>query len=986
MSKDPRHRVPGRAGSSFTRALAVTTFLLALGGATPALAQWRVQGIPFDSTATGQNSLHAVTDGRHGFIAAWIDTLSGVPAIRCQRVDSTGSVRWTPGGVLVRANARGLSGLAMASDGRNGALLAWVDSAAAGQARVRVQRVKPDSVLQWVVDGLVVDTTATDTLQGTPAVDSDGLGGAVVAWVDGRAVGGDPNDNDEIYVQRVDSTGVRLWTDGGVRTRDDGGDDDNSLPRVLGDGAGGGWVSWQDPAPSARVFVQRFDASGVAQWVGGGGPLDPSVSTPNGTSDLLMARGQGSSLMLAWFATGGGGAIRGATLSSSGALSTPGDLLGSWNFPPRSLVGRGASAFYLVSASGTEVRGIAVTSAGVASGSPLTIATEPLLDASSNVSAVPDGDGGVYVTWASAGVARARHLVAAGTSDWGPTPLTSGITPAQAYPVPVAGGDLLVAWVDDRNAATTGPDLYAQRVAPNGVTGTYFRILATVAAGNGAFSTGGGRTWVREGDSLRVRFMGTGGHRVSQTVVGATNLGPVPNYTFHDVTADSTLQASFSNAAATTQVTAVASAYRAFSIPFTLSNPAVSSAFANLMPYDPVRWRLGHWEADDSTYLEPSGALASIVPGAGYWFIGLKDTTLSFSGTPVAEAQFNLPMLGGPVSGRGWTQFGSPFRFPVAVSQLRLSLGADVPITDPGNTFTDPQVLEWNPSTSTYGAVSVLLPDRAYWLWRQSAAALTLRFPFEWNPVATGGLAPSLATLGDWAVGVTARSGEREAHVTFGAAPVAPGRWNRLSTHALPGGPGDALSLVARVSDWGEDNGEYASVFRPDAAALAWEFDASAAGGLAEATLSFAFTNLPADRRVVVSEPATGWSRDVTADVSVPLVLSAIPRRLRLEVLSGGPVAPDAPLATALRAAGPNPFRESATLSFSLARGGPLRWDVFDLAGRRVVSGTRTLDAGEHALTWDGRDEAGRRVEPGLYLLRWQADGRSGTARLVRTD
>lgn len=986
MSKDSRHRVPGWPGSSFTRALAAAGLMLALGQSAAIAAPWRLDGAPVDSSATGQTNLRAVTDGRAGLIAAWIDTLTGVPAIRCQRVDSTGAVRWTTGGVLVRANARGVSGLAVAPDGRNGILLAWVDSAAAGQARLRVQRVKADSAAQWTAGGIVVDTTSADTLQGTPAIDSDGAGGAIVAWVDGRAVA-DNNDNDKIYVQRFDSTGVRLWTAAGVRTRYDGGDDDNTSPRVLGDGSGGAWVSWQDPAPSARVFIQLFDAAGAPQWITAADPLDPSVSTPNGSSDLFMSRVPGSSsLMLAWFETGGGGSIRGAILTVAGSLGSPGTLLGTWNFPPRALVGRSTNAFYLVSASGTEVRGITINSAGAATGSSLTIATESLLDASSNVSAVSDAVGGVNVTWAAAGVARARHIVPAGTSDWGPTALTTGVTPAQTYPVPVPGADLLVAWIDGRNTAT-GPDLYAQRVSPSGVTGTYYRIFATVASGNGAFSAGGGRTWVRQGDVLSVRFTGTGGHHVDSTLVGGIFLRAVPNYTFHDVKADSTLQAWFSNAAVGTQLVAPANFYRAFSVPATLSPATISSLFASWMPYDPVRWRLGHYEANDSTYLDPqtTPALTSIVPGAGYWFIGLKDTTLAFSGTFVPETQYSLPLHRSP-GGKGWNQFGSPFRFPLAVSQLRLSSGPNVPISDPANVLTDPQVLEWNPGSETYGAVSVLYPGRAYWLWRQGATAFSLLFPFEWNPVATGGLEPQLATLGDWAVGVTARASEREASLVFGAAPVAAGRWNRLSTHALPDGPGDALKLVARVSDWGADNGDYASVFRPDAGSLAWEFDASAASGLTESALSFAFTNLPADRRVVLSEPATGWSREVAADESVPLVLSAGPRRLRLEVLAGAPVTPSTPLATALRAAGPNPFRESATLSFSLARGGPLRWDVFDLAGRRVVSGARTLDAGEHVVTWDGRDAGGRRVEPGLYLLRWQADGRSGTARLVHTD
>ena len=976
MSKDPRHRVPGAPGSSFTRALAVACLAVA-AASSAAIAAWSPSGYPF-STANGeQSSLRAVTDGRGGFIAAWIDTNGGTPRIFSQRVDSTGATQWTAGGVLVNSTFTGLADLTAAPDGANGLLLAWTADRAVARKNVYVQRLNASGAAQWGANGLLVDPTSVDTLQGSPSIAADGSGGAIVAWVENRG-----NTDDDVFVQHIASDSARAWLAGGVGVDSTNGDD-QANPRVLGDGTGGAWVSWEDVAGPTRTFFQRYNSSGAAQWTAGG-----VTPTSNATQSLYahMARISGSdSLLIAWTQVGPA-QIRGAKVTPAGVFLAASDVLETSSLLPVGLVALPGGASLLVFASGSQIRSVAVTSAGSV-GSATTLASSQTLDATSNITVVADGTAGLYVVWSSAGTAYARHVTSAGSSDWaGPVALTSGVTPAQSRPVAVGGFDLLAAWVDDRNAGTTGLDLFSQRVSPSGVTGQYFRINATLA-GTGLFTAGGGRTWVRQGDSLRVSWAGNGGNnRVSQAVVGGTTFGPVPNYTFHNVAGDSTLAATVSNTAVTTQLAAVAGSYRAFSAPFTLTSPAVSAAFANLMPYDIARWRLGHWEADDSTYLEPSGALASIVPGAGYWFIGLKDTTLSFSGTPVAEAQFNLSMLGGPVSGRGWTQFGSPFRFPVAVSQLRLSNLPSAPITDAGNTFTDPQVLEWNPGSSTYGAVSTLLPGRAYWLWRQSAAAVTLRFMFEWNPVATVGLAPSLATLGDWAVGVTARSGEREAHLVFGAAPVAPGQWNRLSTHALPGGPGEALSLVARVSDWGEDNGDYASVFRPDAGSLAWEFDASATSGLTESALSFAFTNLPAGRRVVLSEPATGWSREVEADASVPLVLSANPRRLRLEVLAGGPVTPSTPLVTALRAAGPNPFRESATLSFSLARSGPLRWDVYDLAGRRVVSGTRTLDAGEHALTWDGRDDAGRRVEPGLYLLRWQADGRSGTARLVRTD
>jgi hypothetical protein len=83
-----------------------------------------------------------------------------------------------------------------------------------------------------------------------------------------------------------------------------------------------------------------------------------------------------------------------------------------------------------------------------------------------------------------------------------------------------------------------------------------------------------------------------------------------------------------------------------------------------------------------------------------------------------------------------------------------------------------------------------------------------------------------------------------------------------------------------------------------------------------------------------------------------------------------------------LRATRPNPFRERATIPFSLASAAPVSAAVFDVTGRRVrlLADGRLREAGEHELRWDGRDDQGRRVAPGLYACRVQA-GSSAAAR-----
>lgn len=78
----------------------------------------------------------------------------------------------------------------------------------------------------------------------------------------------------------------------------------------------------------------------------------------------------------------------------------------------------------------------------------------------------------------------------------------------------------------------------------------------------------------------------------------------------------------------------------------------------------------------------------------------------------------------------------------------------------------------------------------------------------------------------------------------------------------------------------------------------------------------------------------------------------------------------------------PNPFAESVTIPFTLARTTEVELAVFDMLGRRVAvleAGFRT--AGAHETVWRGTDEEGRMLAPGIYVVRLTAAGQ----RLSRT-
>ncbi|MFH0778560.1 MAG: hypothetical protein V2A71_08020, partial [Candidatus Eisenbacteria bacterium] len=136
----------------------------------------------------------------------------------------------------------------------------------------------------WRENGNPVCTARGDQ-QSVGAV-SDGTGGAIVTWYDGG-----------ILAQRVDSSGVVLWREGGVVLSSTPG---SELPDVASDGLGGAVVTWSDlrSGTNLDVFAQRVDASGKVLWAGDGVPICTTSCTercrgivPDGTGGAGVTRG-----------------------------------------------------------------------------------------------------------------------------------------------------------------------------------------------------------------------------------------------------------------------------------------------------------------------------------------------------------------------------------------------------------------------------------------------------------------------------------------------------------------------------------------------------------------------------------------------------------------------------------------------------------------------------------------------------------------------
>lgn len=129
----------------------------------------------------------------------------------------------------------------------------------------------------------------------------DGVGGAFIVWQDLRNNQGDGNW--DIYAQRVDARGNRLWA-ADLRVNSDAGARFQGYPLVQVDSTGNALVVWVDDReePAAKaVYAQKISRSGVKLW-----PGDVRVNGPSSyrvswwLDSMAIAVDRQGNLIVAW--------------------------------------------------------------------------------------------------------------------------------------------------------------------------------------------------------------------------------------------------------------------------------------------------------------------------------------------------------------------------------------------------------------------------------------------------------------------------------------------------------------------------------------------------------------------------------------------------------------------------------------------------------------------------------------------------------------
>ena len=170
---------------SRTLVVPIFVFFISTIFAFSANAAWITNGVPICTADYYQGDARLVSDGAGGAIITWYDQRGYNDDIYAQRIDAWGHVLWTVDGADVCTFSASQSYPEIAPDGAGGAVICWMDPRTPASGwDIYAQRINSSGSKLWTADGVHV-CGASDT-QGQPEIASDGAGVAIIVWYDQR--------------------------------------------------------------------------------------------------------------------------------------------------------------------------------------------------------------------------------------------------------------------------------------------------------------------------------------------------------------------------------------------------------------------------------------------------------------------------------------------------------------------------------------------------------------------------------------------------------------------------------------------------------------------------------------------------------------------------------------------------------------------------------------------------------------------------------
>jgi hypothetical protein len=363
---------------------------------------WTPSGVQFTNVPsyTWISYLVACADGSGGVFFAWEDPRDANFDVYVQHVDSTGTTLWTDNGVRLSMTGDEDYVMDIASDEAGGCIVAWYTAGATES--ILAQRINSAGAKVWDSAGVLL-SLGTDYAT-RAQIASDGYGGIVACWLDGRY---HPTWNDfkDIYAQRIDSSGVTCWADTGVVVLGLGGAPFYAFPELVANEAGRFFVAWYDWRGAAfDIYAQCMSDAGQMLWTTNGAavclnPLDqvsPRIA-PDTADGLFCAWRDDYNSIRAQRLDANGGSIwptGGVIVATSSSETILGNVFRACSGLYTIVYGENIPSTMndLVKTQALDVSGNIMWNA---SGEPVSTVVSP----KSNIGSIPDTCGGIIAAW-----------------------------------------------------------------------------------------------------------------------------------------------------------------------------------------------------------------------------------------------------------------------------------------------------------------------------------------------------------------------------------------------------------------------------------------------------------------------------------------------------------------------------------------------------------------------------------------------------------
>ncbi|OAQ42369.1 hypothetical protein A5893_04465 [Pedobacter psychrophilus] len=275
------------------------------------------------------------------FVVVWHQLRTSTTDLFAQKVDTLGNLIWSSDVDVHGEQVRNQNNQTVIADGSGGAIIVFLEpKLATTNSDIFGQRINKNGIVLWGSNKEGIPICNASTNQTVPVAVSDGKGGIVATWTDFRN-----NDND-VYAQRMDSLGVRYWTNGlpadlnylnGVPVAvlnqvTTPSSNNQSAPVITKDALNNFYIVWTDnrnntsavPSFGTDLYSQRYNLNGVRSWALNGVPVAVKLGTQS--SDItLNTSTSGSHLFITYRESNiGANDVYAQRLDSlSGAVSSP---------------------------------------------------------------------------------------------------------------------------------------------------------------------------------------------------------------------------------------------------------------------------------------------------------------------------------------------------------------------------------------------------------------------------------------------------------------------------------------------------------------------------------------------------------------------------------------------------------------------------------------------------------------------------------------